>query len=406
MDLDESIRLATLAVAAASSMVDRLNGITCAGMAAVLLGRAGEGMAVVELASAYALEVFDTDPAPGGYVAFIYSQAALLRGRIDEAVTVFELLLEQDLVRIGGAAWALPTYLLAGAVMAQGRVAVAGRLCRESLRVLGDDNNYFGSGTLVVAMLATAAGQASDTEAAASALAWLDTHVTVHIESDALAIDLARAWHRAACGELSAARSIALDAAGRAGAAGAWTYEMAALIDAVRLGAPDAAAPRLAELSRIIEGPYVVAAARFAEAVAADDGEGLDDVAARFDRMGARLLAAEAAAAAADAHAAAGRRRDRAASLAQAQQLAARCDGAATPMLARLDRDPLVTALTDREREVIELAAHGRTSREIATALTISIRTVDSHLNHAYTKLGINDRSQLPAVLGHLPRTR
>jgi len=399
LDLDEAIRLATLAVAEAETVIERLNGIACAGLAAVLLGRAKEAMAVVEQASPYAFEVFATDPAPGGYLAYIYSQSALLRGRIDEAVTVFELLLEQDIVRIGGAAWAFPTYLLAGAVMAQGRVAVASRLCRESLGVLGDDN-YFGSGTLVATMLAASAAQAGDTETAAGALAWLDAHVTVRVESDDLAMELARAWSRAACGELSAAQSIALAAAGRARAVGARMFELTALLEAARLGAAAPAAPRLAELSQVVEGPYVVAATRFAEAVAAEDGVALDDVAARLDRMGARLLAAEAAAAAADAHAAADRRRDRAASQARAQELVARCDGAATPMLARLDRDPVVAALTAREREVIELAARGRSSREIAAALTISVRTVDSHLNHAYTKLGINDRTQLGSVLG------
>ena len=173
-----------------------------------------------------------------------------------------------------------------------------------------------------------------------------------------------------------------------------------ALLDLTRLGAPRLAAGRLEELASVVEGPYAAAAARFARALAADDGAGLDDAAQGFAGMGARLLAAEAAAAAASAHSAAGRHRSQAASLAHAQQLAGRCEGPATPLLARLDHQPVVTALTDREREVTGLAARGQTSREIARTLTISVRTVDSHLNHAYTKLGISERGELATALG------
>jgi DNA-binding NarL/FixJ family response regulator len=52
---------------------------------------------------------------------------------------------------------------------------------------------------------------------------------------------------------------------------------------------------------------------------------------------------------------------------------------------------------------VAELAARGRTSREIAETLTVSVRTVDSHLHHAYVKLGVRDRAGLAAVLAPPP---
>jgi DNA-binding CsgD family transcriptional regulator len=55
--------------------------------------------------------------------------------------------------------------------------------------------------------------------------------------------------------------------------------------------------------------------------------------------------------------------------------------------------------LTDREREIAELAGRGHTNREIATQLFLSIRTVNNHLNHVYTKLGFNDRDQLATAL-------
>ena len=55
--------------------------------------------------------------------------------------------------------------------------------------------------------------------------------------------------------------------------------------------------------------------------------------------------------------------------------------------------------LTPREREVAELVAEGLTNAQIAEQLGVSIRTVTSHLDHAYTKLGIGSRAALTAHL-------
>jgi DNA-binding NarL/FixJ family response regulator len=48
--------------------------------------------------------------------------------------------------------------------------------------------------------------------------------------------------------------------------------------------------------------------------------------------------------------------------------------------------------LTPREREVISLAASGRTARQIAKRLGVAERTVNTHLGRIYTKLGVNNR--------------
>jgi pimeloyl-ACP methyl ester carboxylesterase/DNA-binding CsgD family transcriptional regulator len=53
------------------------------------------------------------------------------------------------------------------------------------------------------------------------------------------------------------------------------------------------------------------------------------------------------------------------------------------------------TRLTRREREVITLIHAGLTAREVAKRLVISERTVETHIAHAYTKLGINSRHEL-----------
>ncbi len=51
--------------------------------------------------------------------------------------------------------------------------------------------------------------------------------------------------------------------------------------------------------------------------------------------------------------------------------------------------------LADRERQVLQLVAEGRTSKEIADALNISVRTAESHRLHVMEKLQIHDTAGL-----------
>jgi len=47
----------------------------------------------------------------------------------------------------------------------------------------------------------------------------------------------------------------------------------------------------------------------------------------------------------------------------------------------------------------VRLAREGRSNRQIAQALYLSIKTVEGHLARAYGKLGITTRSELERVL-------
>ena len=57
--------------------------------------------------------------------------------------------------------------------------------------------------------------------------------------------------------------------------------------------------------------------------------------------------------------------------------------------------DPELDQLTAREREVLRLIARGYTYKEIARELTISIRTVESHVSSVLHKLQLSTRHQL-----------
>ena len=96
--------------------------------------------------------------------------------------------------------------------------------------------------------------------------------------------------------------------------------------------------------------------------------------------------------------------------LAEALDLAARCG--ARPLTLRVREELKATgarprrawrtgveALTPSELRVIRLAAEGRSNREIAHELYVTLKTVEGHLSRAYRKLGIEGRDQLSRLL-------
>jgi DNA-binding NarL/FixJ family response regulator len=74
-----------------------------------------------------------------------------------------------------------------------------------------------------------------------------------------------------------------------------------------------------------------------------------------------------------------------------------------------LSRSGPLLVLSDREREILALLAAGQRDVDIARTLTISIRTVRSHLDRIRDKTGRRRRPELtrPAIeLGVMPRSR
>jgi DNA-binding CsgD family transcriptional regulator len=61
-----------------------------------------------------------------------------------------------------------------------------------------------------------------------------------------------------------------------------------------------------------------------------------------------------------------------------------------------------VAALSPSERRVAELAAEGRTTRQIAAALYLTPKTVEGHLTRVYRKLRISSRREIAALLHDL----
>lgn len=66
----------------------------------------------------------------------------------------------------------------------------------------------------------------------------------------------------------------------------------------------------------------------------------------------------------------------------------------------------LPNPLTQREMDVLEWVARGKTNRDVAEILGMSPRTVNKHLEHIYEKLGVETRTAAVAQFARLARPR
>ncbi|GAB1689647.1 LuxR C-terminal-related transcriptional regulator [Krasilnikovia sp. M28-CT-15] len=291
-----------------------------------------------------------------GWVALLQAHSARLRGRTAEALRAAEQ--------------------ACAALSAHGRyegLAHAARALTAALR-----------GDLPLATTAMAGAEAAGGACERLFYPWLAT---------------ARAWTAACAGEVTGAVRVMTELAGRLRADGFAGHELLAWHDVVRLGRADLAADRMAALlAEVPGGPAAPLLLRHARGAATNDPEALYAVARDFAAHGYLVFAAEAAATALRLFRAARDPRALAANTVLADALAA-CGTLRTPALSSVQ-----PTLTNRERQVAELAAAGARSREIADSLFLSPRTVENHLQRVYAKLGVNGRTELAPALRSLPQ--
>jgi DNA-binding CsgD family transcriptional regulator len=244
-------------------------------------------------------------------------------------------------------------------------------------------------------MRAQALARSGDTDAAERAVKTARAHrhpAYVYVTTIGM---LTEAWLAAARLRPTEARRLAREAADFAREHDQFAREVWCLQTAVQFDDTDAAG-RLAELATRVEGPRAAVAARYAAAVSADDAGELDRVSADFEAMSDLLAAADAAGQAATSHRRAGRPGSAMTAARRAHQLAGACGGATSPAIQAASLTP---AFSNREREIAVLVAQGLSNREIAQAVSLSVRTVESHIYRASGKAGVSGRSALAAMI-------
>jgi DNA-binding CsgD family transcriptional regulator len=207
-------------------------------------------------------------------------------------------------------------------------------------------------------------------------------------------LSLARAWVVAGQGAVSEAITALLSAAKTASANGHFAAEVVCLQTAAQFG-DRSGSLRLRELEAIVEGPRVGVAARFSAALSDGDAAELAAVSEEFERLGDLVAAVDAAAHAALAYRQQGLRGSALGCSTRADALAEQC-GASTSAL-RQASEPV--PFTDREREIVMLISEGLSNRAVAERLTLSVRTIESHIYRAMSKTGTTSRDELAALV-------
>lgn len=390
-DVDDALAMAMPVLAADPHPRASVVAAGAAGPALLAAGRADDAAAIAERAFSVALGL---GPQPAiahpALQAIVQAMALVESGRLEDAEGVARTGYEWSLASgfpIGQAWFALA---LGWGRLLSGRLTDAERLFREAavgFRDLGE----LGLRRWALAGVVQAASWRGERQGAAEALAAMPASAETALQLADVEVERAAAWVAVMDGEHSRAIAELTVAAERARRRGQYGFELAALHDVVRLGEARAVLDRVQALEGV-QGGLARARRSHAVALAGEDPAGLESCGDAFADLGAHLFAAEAYAHAAGTASRRGERGAARALVARAEAMAAAC-GASSPVFALARRDP--AQLTRREAEIAGLAARGRTSADIAEVLGISVRTVGNHLQRAYAKLGVSDRTEL-----------
>jgi DNA-binding NarL/FixJ family response regulator len=366
-------------------------------MALGALGQADELTAVAEETLQRASTSFQTSHMRFWYGG-VYARACRLNGRIDECVAIANRL-SDSAKDVPGLAYANLASLVGHAHLVRGDLPGAVKILHEARA--GVEHHAVTTGLRFASRFALTEGHAKLGEAAEAEEVFAEARDRVPAESVYMhtALALAAGWSLAANGCLTDAVAVVRDAAAEARDRGQPTHELACVQAAAQWG--DASmADRARQLADELSLPIADAVARHAEALAAKDGEGLLAASNEYQALGDRVTAADAAAQAAVAFSQSQQRRRRLYAAAIAQGLSDECGGISTPAL----RSPTGHPLTERQREIVELAVAGMSNKDIAKRLYMSVRSVEGHLYRACQRVGANSREELARIIRKGPR--
>jgi len=274
--------------------------------------------------------------------------------------------------------------------MLRGRIRSAARYFQEAASLIEEAHDLV---SWNLGLLAQAMAFAGDPDAAEARLADAEA-----ITSSAMLLPdrgRARAAIAHARGEHSRAVREAIGAADRALEQGQRVAALFCAHDAVRWGAKGEAFERVQAAAAPIPGRLAPAIVADARARVEQDARALAQASEALEALGCFGYAADAAATAASWLSSEGSRGEAARLGERVHALAGRTDDAAVDVAVL----QAISQLTAREREVATMAALGRSDKEIAAALGVSFRTVETHLHRAYAKLGVASRYGLAEIM-------
>lgn len=247
----------------------------------------------------------------------------------------------------------------------------------------------------VLPVLAVAHAFAGQAREAGAALADLDElgPPNAYAATDAVT---ARAWAAVADNDVPTAKRLFREAAALGESTGERVAAASALHGLARVGDARGALPGLEGLAGVVEGELMQRRLEHVRGLVRGDAAALEEASEAFERLGADLLAAEAAADAAVTWRKGGYPKKAAVIERTALGRARRCEQPRTPALQNIEGR---VHLTPAERETALLAAAGRSNKQIAEQLVLSVRSIENRLQHVYEKLGVSRREDLAGIL-------
>jgi DNA-binding CsgD family transcriptional regulator len=350
-------------------------------------GRAGEAAAAAKVGYPVPIRSFVI-------ITDAHIGALLLAGHIADAAAPAETIRQRQIEFQAFQSFQVGSLAVGRVALGSGRLDAAISLLTQSIETVNDSTDSSGWGYRCRIPLTTALAMRGSTAEAAARLGALEKlrHPSWRYLDYEYAI--AKAWLAAGQGAVSEAIVVSLAAAETARSNGQFAPEVMCLQTATQFG-ERSCGPRLRELAGIVEGPRAGVAARFAEALHDSDGAELAAVSVEFEDMGDLIAAVDAAAHAALAYRHKDLRGSALGCSARAEALAEQCGARTATLRKAAERLPL----TDREREIVMLIGQGLSNRDIATRLTLSVRTVESHIYKAMAKTGTSNRDELAGLL-------
>ena len=391
---DEAIALGRDAMRADDSDRVFVRSLPSVASSLVMIGQTEEALALTEAGLGAAMRVRNELPRALGWAISSRCTALTFSGRITDALELFELFAPSP--GLPAEVRSLSNIYLARLFLFQGKAASAARSLQEVPLDLRTDPSYGRWGLALLAEAEALLGHRAAAEAARSeSLSQQGTDRLAFFVDERRSL----AWVHAQAGRLTDAVAELWTAADMARDRGQRCFELIILDDLLRLGEHHAAG-RAQELSGHVQGSLGEAIGLHAGAVISGRGSDLESSALAFAAMSHALVASELWAAASVTYRREGLQARSTKAARKSHESAELCQGARVRPASVPDQ---VEPLSRRQREVALLAAQGATNVEVAHALSVSVRTVESHLYAVFAKLGLSAREELSAALTGTP---